>query len=445
MTRNVARTVLALMLLATAAALTAAVASDAVHTTAPASSDILALLPAGEDKRSFILDCTGCHQLDAARAFASGRVRTRAEWQVAIERMLQMAGPASSFPVISARTDAAALAGWLAAHITHVPTAAARSVDYAARMREYDYPYPADLPHDLKVAADGRIIITGMFTHRMLILDPESGAYEEIPIPVQGANPRALDIDADGAWWVLLGGPRRVARHDPRTGRWDDYDVGMYGHSIGIDDRGRVWFNGHFTSNPAKLGYVDPTNGEVRTWDVPTPAPLQTGAGPIPYELRVAPDGAVWMSELQGNRVIRLDPRSGKLNAWSLPTSLGGPRRFDVDADGILWIPAYSGDLLVRFDPATEEFREIHLPVSNSLPYVVRADRIRGTIWVAAGAGDAVFSFDPVTGQFKTYSTPTRGALIRHIDIDVRTGDVWAAYGAAPGIPARILRITPAP
>jgi virginiamycin B lyase len=433
------RALAVLLPLAAAAGLAAA----QQRTDPPGSSDILALLPDGEMKRSFILDCTGCHQMDAQRAFAAGQVRTAAQWQVAIERMLQMAGPSSSFPVISARVDAAALSRWLATHIDRVPTGAARTPNPRAALREYDYPYPADLPHDLRVDASGRVVITGMFTHRMLVLDPETAQYDEVPIPVPGANPRALDFDAQGRWWVLLGGPNRVAVHDPRTGEWTSHHVGMYGHSIGVDARGRVWFNGHFTKDPEKIGYVEPATGEVTLFDLPTPEPLRAGGGPIPYELRIAPDGSVWITELQGNRLVRLDPATGAFEAWTMPITHAGPRRIDIGPDGIVWIPAYSADRLMRFDPRTGSFTELALPLHDAVPYVVRVDQQRGTVWIGLGAGDAMLSFDPATERFESYPLPTRGALIRHIDIDARDGTVWAAYGASPGVPPRILRISP--
>lgn len=407
----------------------------------PRSADILALLPDGEEKRSFVLDCTGCHQIDAERAFVSGRVRTAAEWETAIHRMLQMAGPSSSFPVISARVDPAALSHWLARYIDRVPDPAPRIAHPEATLREYEYPYPGDLPHDLVIGADGRVIITGMFTHRMLILNPETGHYEEKPIPIANANPRALDLDGEGRWWVLLGAPGRVAAYDPRTDEWTSYEIGTYGHSIAIDTRGKAWFNGHFTNNPARIGHVD-TDGRVRFFDIETPDPLRAGAGPIPYELRVGPDGAVWMSELQGNRIVRLDPATGGVRAWTMPHTFSGPRRFDVDSSGIIWIPAYGTNQLLRFDPNTGTFEEYELPLEDAVPYVVRVDPRRGTVWIGASAGDALFSFDPVTRRFESYPLPTRGALVRHIDIHESTGDVWAAYGASPGVPAKILRLS---
>lgn len=405
---------------------------------APASSDFLALLPEGREKRDFILDCTGCHVLDAGIAFPEGQPRSRDSWRDAVERMLAFAGPASGFPVIGHGREAEATADWLAGHLRTGPPAA-RAEAPAPEVREYAYPYPGDLPHDLVVDGRGQVVITGMFTHRMLVLSPETGEISEVSIPVPQANPRAVDIGEDGDWWVLLGGPMQIARYRAAQGEWDVHDVGMYPHSIRALD-GRIWFNGHFTADPPIAGYVDAVTGEVRTFPLTTEPAAET-PGPIPYGLRVDGDGIAWMTELHGNRLVRIDPATGDSKAWLLPSAASGPRRPDIDRNGVIWIPEYSGNRLARFDPRTETFREFELPIADALPYVVRIDQRRGTIWIGTAAADAILSFDPVREDFTVYRLPTRGALVRHIDIDVRTGDVWAAYGASPGIPAKIARL----
>ncbi len=404
----------------------------------PPSSAVLSLLPDGAIKRRFLLDCTGCHQIDVEMAFPNGRARTALEWQVAIERMLTMAGAGSAFPVISAEREAAPTARWLAQHLTQ-PPAAGSGAGAPAPVREYDYPYPGDLPHDLKVEPHGRVVITGMFTHRMLRLDPETGAYEEFPIPVPQANPRALEIDGEGNWWVLLGGPHAVARYDNRAAEWSHWPIGMYGHSVRPDGEGRVWFNGHFTASPPVIGYLEPATGNVRTFEVPlTPTPELEN--PIPYGLRVAPDGTVYGTELQGNRLVRLDPRSGEMDAWILPTSHSGPRRPDVGLDGSVWIPQYSANRIASFDPASARFTEYPLPLPDALPYVVLLDA-EGRIVVGTAAADAVLRFDPASQAWEIFSLPTRGVLIRDMDLDTHTGDLWVAYGASPGIAAKIARV----
>ena len=408
----------------------------------PTSASILGMLPDGVEKREFVLDCTGCHQMDEQRAFPGGRTRTRDEWRAIVARMISFAGWQSGFPIMSAARDADRTAAYLAAHLTEPPSVGPTYDNVAAAdVREYAYPYPQDLPHDVAVDAAGNVVVTGMFTHRMLVLDPTTGAFDEVEIPIPQANPRALEIDAGGDWWVLLGAPGRVARYRPTTAEWQTWDIGMYGHDVRPDGRGGAWFNGHFSKAPEQIGRVDAASGSVRLLDVPGPTPDASGGGPIPYGMRVAPDGVVWMSELHGNRMVAYDPAAERFRFIDMPTASSGPRRFDIDAAGFLWIPQYAAGKLARLDPATGEIREYALPFADALPYVVAVDDARHRIWIATGAADAVFLFDARTERFSSVPLPTRGALVRHIDVDGRTGELWAAYGASPGIPPKIARI----
>jgi virginiamycin B lyase len=411
------------------------------------SSALLAQLPEGEEKRRFILDCTGCHQLDARTVAPDGVPRSEAGWAEAITRMLGFAGARTGFPVIAHDRDAAATAAWLARHLDAAALERARAVPSLgtsdAEITEYPMPLAGDLPHDVAVDDSGRAIITGMFSHVMYRLDPRTGRLDSVQIPVAGANPRAVEIGRDGSWWILLGGPRTVARYEPGKARWTTVRIGEYPHGIGLDSGGtRGWVNGHFTRSPELIGSLHIATGAVDTVHAPPhPTLADPPGGPIPYELRLGPDGTVWFTELQGNRVIAYDPGTRRFAAHTMPTAWSGPRRFDVDASGVLWIPAYAANSLVRFDPRRGEWREIPLPVRDAVPYVVRVDHADGTVWIGTSAADALLRYTPATGRFTVVPLPSRGALVRHLAIDPRTRDVWVAYGASPGIAARVARV----
>ncbi|MEE9288954.1 MAG: carboxypeptidase regulatory-like domain-containing protein, partial [Bacteroidota bacterium] len=147
------------------------------------SSVFLNVLPQGERKRKFILDCTGCHQFDKSFVFLEDHPRSRDSWKESTGRMLEWFGPSSKFPIIAFGQDAEGIADWLVRHLSELESAhrtfskpppvsgSAQRVMYT----EYDFPVPFDLPHDLMVDHDGQIVITGMFSHAMYRLQPTTG------------------------------------------------------------------------------------------------------------------------------------------------------------------------------------------------------------------------------------------------------------------------------
>src|SRR5689334_12585083 len=115
------------------------------------SADWLGLLPDGEEKRRFILDCTGCHQLDDQVARPGGVARTAAQFNERIEQMLSFAGSTTGFPVIGHGRNAATTSAWLAGALAANPIARPRGpLPANARITEYDMPEAGDLPHDVQ-------------------------------------------------------------------------------------------------------------------------------------------------------------------------------------------------------------------------------------------------------------------------------------------------------
>jgi streptogramin lyase len=414
--------------------------------------DVLVDLPDDERKREFILDCTGCHQMDMARVFPDGHRRSDSAWTAIVQRMMSFAGARTGFPVIGSQRDAVATAAYMRQVLPDPNRISTHQVRAEAnfdsvQVREYLLDEPTDLPHDIAVDSAGRIVVTGMMTHRMLVLDTASGRWSNIDIPVPSANPRALDVDRAGRWWVALGRPGKVARYTPREtgGAWAVFDAGMYAHSVASAPDGNLWLNGHFTRDPELIARVDTNSSAVVTTSI-TPHPILANdpGGPIPYELRVARDGTVWTSELRGNRIIGFNPATKQQQVIDMPRPHMGPRRFDVDASGVLWVPAYAANALLRIDPKASgaaRIQEFPIPVSNVLPYVARLAPGDSALWIGTGAGGGVFRFDVRTRRFTYIPLPSPGALVRHLTINPRTGDVWLAYGASPGIPARIARV----
>ena len=71
--------------------------------------------------------------------------------------------------------------------------------------------------------------------------------------------------------------------------------------------------------------------------------------GITPYGLDVAPDGKIWYTKLNGQRVGRIDPKLAdgdpeQIVEWKPP--IHGPRRLHVAPNGVVWVPGFaSGDI----------------------------------------------------------------------------------------------------
>jgi len=68
----------------------------------------------------------------------------------------------------------------------------------------------------------------------------------------------------------------------------------------------------------------------MKEYDIPTKAA-------VPYGLCVGPDGNLWFTERQGNKIARLSPKSGSIVEYQVPTAQAGPVGITVGPDGDIW------------------------------------------------------------------------------------------------------------
>src|SRR5215208_537299 len=74
---------------------------------------------------------------------------------------------------------------------------------------------------------------------------------------------------------------------------------------------------------------TSPKNADVtiREWDLPSPDSR-------PHDPAVGPDGALWYTAQRVNRLGRLDPATGQIQEYPLPTYNSGPHGLTAAADG---------------------------------------------------------------------------------------------------------------
>jgi len=409
------------------------------------SAHWMSLLPEGDMRREFLINCTSCHEIGHPRITKNERIRDEALWAEAIEMMRAI----DVYGLTPPDFDDAKYAKWLTAHLTEsaaaelTPPEPVSKTVAKARYTEYPVPKSPSLPHDLVVGPDRRIWVTAFFHDDMWALDPESGAVEIFHVnatPDTLAQVRAVEFDRKGRLWALLGGTEAAVRLDIETGAYETFDVGMYAHSLDLDSAGNIWVNDYF-GKPERIGVVDVESGELETFDIPS-ANLSEAAGlPLPYGLQVSSDNVVWVTMIAANTLVGYDIESGKAKLYEMPTPNSGPRRPAIGPGGAVWIPEFAAGKLASVAAATETFTEYDLGSPTVGPYDVEVDQQSGIVWISGSLSSSIFRFDPANGEMREYPWPTEPGYIRHIAIDPETGDVWSAYSSLPAAKPKIVRL----
>lgn len=463
---------------------------------------LLARLDDARDREQLKRQCTYCHQQGSLQT----RVRrSPEEWQKVLALMARMGGtldadlraripelmtaaydPATAVPALTARMHER--------DFVPPPSADARR----AIVDEWELGGRASMQHDLAVHPDGRVYSVDMMQDRLFRLDPgvPGGKRESFPIPDAGlplggdfgsasvlppnanahVGPHSLQVAPDGGVWVTLALGNRLARFDPASASWRLVALpdGYYPHTLRFDAKGRIWYSIAVSNH---LGMFDPASGDQRVIRLPArsvaesiglrllPALLwlarhvdterlssnaEGDSLPVPYGVDVAPDGSVWLSQLNAHRIGRVDPDTFALEMIDVPFT--GPRRLRFDSKGNLWIPGFSSSLVARFDPKSRVFEPIELPIEpagTETPYALNVDRRTDTVWICGTESDTLIRLEPETRRFTVYPLPTRVTYTREIDFDAE-GRPWTSNSNLPawqietGVP-RVLRLDPSP
>ena len=111
----------------------------------------------------------------------------------------------------------------------------------------------------------------------------------------------------------------------------------------------------------------------------------------------------VWYAGDNDNIVVRIDPRTGKMTPFPLPTPDSGPRRITADADGNLWTNTLAEGKLVKVDYRTGKMTE-YTPPTAGAGQGVDVDTQRNRIWFGEYEAIKIGRFDPRANTFAEFS-----------------------------------------
>jgi virginiamycin B lyase len=294
-----------------------------------------------------------------------------------------------------------------------IVTALSAHATHAGQATYYQLP-PGAYPHDVAPASDGTVWYTGQRKGFLGRFDPKTGKNEEIPLG-PGAAPHGVIVGPDGAAWVTEGGQNAIARVDPKT-----RDVRLFAlpkefpdanlNTATFDKRGKLWFTGQNGVH----GRVDPASGKVDAWATPR------GRGT--YGITTTPAGDVWYCSLAGDHIGKLDLATGEATVVEPPRKGAGPRRIWSDSKGMLWVSFWHAGGIGRYDPAAKTWKVWTMPKSTGGTYSVYVDD-KDRVWATDWLANSIQRFDPVTESYETFASDKKGSNVRQML--GRPGEAW--------------------
>jgi virginiamycin B lyase len=295
----------------------------------------------------------------------------------------------------------------------------AGSAAAAADVQYYDVPKGAH-PHD--VAADprpgGPVWYTAQHQGALGRLDPATGKTEQIPLG-EGSRPHGVILGPEGGVWITDSGLNAIVRVDPRTRAVTRFPLPIADNAnlntAVFDARGVLWFTGQAGFH----GRVDPKTGKVDAW----PSPRGRG----PYGITATPGGEVYYASLAGNHIARIDTRTGVATPIDPPTAGQGARRVWSDTKGRIWVSEWLSGQVSVFDPkqpAATRWRAWKLPGAAPKTYSVWVDE-HDKVWLTDFDANAIVRFDPDTGRFDSHPSDKPKAAVRQML--GRKGEAWGA------------------
>jgi streptogramin lyase len=152
--------------------------------------------------------------------------------------------------------------------------------------------------------------------------------------------------------------------------------------------------------------------------------------GGTPIGIAAGPDGAMWFTELNGNKIGRITA-TGSITEFPIPTANSQPLGIAAGPDGALWFTEFIGNKIGRITP-TGSITEFPIPTPGSLRGGIAAGP-GGDLWFTES--NAIGRITP-TGSMTEFPLPTTGSQPQKIAAGP-DGDMWFTDSQ------RIGRITP--
>jgi virginiamycin B lyase len=186
-------------------------------------------------------------------------------------------------------------------------------------------------------------------------------------------------------------------------------------HDVWADPapNGPVYFSAQGSGH---LGILDPKSGKVEF--------VALGRGSSPHGVTLDRSGAPFLTDGGQNAIVRVDPKTRAVKAWSIPDdySYTNLNTATFDGKGMHWFTGQSG-IYGRLDPASGEMKIFDAPKGRG-PYGIQSTP-DGTVYYASLAGSFVGRIN-ADGSTTVIEPPIRRQGARRVWSDSQ-GNVWVS------------------
>jgi streptogramin lyase len=205
-------------------------------------------------------------------------------------------------------------------------------------------------------------------------------------------------------------------------------------HDVVVDADGMVWYSDF---SHQFIGEMDPATGKVADYNIPTLRPDEPKGS---LDLEFDAKGNLWLSMMYQAGVVKFDPKTKQATAYPFPkdwlnpttqASMVSPQHSDVD--GKVWTNNQDTHLTYRLDLASGKYEDLGQAVDKSGTHInaygMPTD-LQNNVYLLNFGGTTIGRRDAKTGEVTIWKTPLPFSRPRRGRVDADNILWFAEYGA---------------
>jgi streptogramin lyase len=155
-------------------------------------------------------------------------------------------------------------------------------------------------------------------------------------------------------------------------------------------------------ARPRIEGLEDRCLLSISEFPVPTP-------GATPWSIASCPDGNLWFTERDGNKIGMINPTTHAITEFPVPTASSWPIGITSGPDGNLWFTEEAAGKIGMINPTTHVISEFTISSTGAEPWAITSGP-DGNLWFT-DEHNGIGKINPTTHAINTYLPPTPSDL----------------------------------